>query len=114
LTALNTLENVEAVLLTAQIGGKHAAETFFADNLGGVDQWPCGFAGVHIKVKGNTKLGKLLKAAGLRKSDYYKSFMFNTGGFVAQNMDVNYAGAVAAAEILNANGIEAHAWQRID
>jgi hypothetical protein len=60
---LNTIVN------EAKQAAREAAEKFFQEKLGGVDQYSCGFAWVDIfGIKGNTRLGKAFKAAGIRKS----------------------------------------------
>jgi hypothetical protein len=82
---------------------------FFHDRLGGRDQYACGFAWCNIYgVKGNTKLGKMLKAAGVEKSDYKKCFsIWNPSGLGCQNVDAKEEGArAAAAVVLRAEGVQ--------
>jgi hypothetical protein len=85
------------------------------DKLKGVDQYACGFAWVNIyKVKGNTKLGKMLKAAGVRQ-DYTKAFqIWNPADMGVQNVDTLEAGADAAAKVFQKYGFEAYAGSRLD
>jgi hypothetical protein len=80
-----------------------------------VDQYACGFAWVNIyKVKGNTKLGKMLKAAGVRQ-DYTKAFqIWNPADMGVQNVDTLEAGADAAAKVFQKYGFEAYAGSRLD
>jgi hypothetical protein len=88
---------------------------FFYDKLGGRDQFACGFAWVNIyKVRGNTKMGKMLKAAGVCQ-DYTKAFqIWNPSGLAVQNVDTLEAGAEAAAKIFEKYGFEAYAGSRLD
>ena len=88
---------------------------FFYDRLNGKDQFACGFAWVNIyKIKGNTKLGKMLKAAGVRQ-DYTKAFqIWNPAGLGVQNVDTLEAGARAAADVFTRYGFEAYAGSRLD
>jgi hypothetical protein len=53
----------------AKQAAREAAEKYFQEKLGGRDQFSCGFAWVDIfGIKGNTRLGKAFKAAGIRKA----------------------------------------------
>jgi hypothetical protein len=92
-----------------------ASDEFFRVKLGGVDQYACGFAWINIfKVKGNTKLGRMLKAAGVRQ-DYTKTFqLWNPAGYPVQNIDTLEVGARAAAEVFRKYGFEAYAGSRLD
>ena len=75
----------------------------------------CGFAWVDILgVKGNTKLGKMLKLAGVRQS-YTKSFqLWTPSGMNCQNVDTLEEGARAAANVFKKYGFEAYADSRLD
>ena len=75
----------------------------------------CGFAWTNIyKVKGNTRLGKMLKAAGVRQ-DYTKAFqLWNPSGLPVQNIDCKEEGARAAAEVFRKYGFEAYSGSRLD
>ena len=79
------------------------------------DRDACGFAWTNIyKVKGNTKLGRMLKKAGVRQ-DYTKAFqLWNPAGYPAQNIDTLEAGARAAADVFRKYGFEAYAGSRLD
>jgi hypothetical protein len=76
----------------------------------------CGFAWVDIYgVKGNTKMGKAMKAAGLRKDWTGKAFqIWNPGNHGGQSMDVKEAGAYAAADVFKKYGFTAYAGSRAD
>ena len=116
MSAINlTQEQVNQLVKDAQAAAYKAAMEFFYDKLGGKDQYACGFAWVNIYgVKGNTKLGKMLKQAGVRQ-DYTKAFqIWNPSGMHVQNVDTLEAGASAAAEVFKAAGFEAYAGSRLD
>ncbi len=110
-----TKDQVEEIVAEARAAAYKAAMEFFYDRLGGRDQYACGFAWVNIYgVKGNTKLGKMLKEAGVRQ-DYTKAFqIWNPSGMGVQNVDTLEAGAEAAAEVFKRYGFEAYAGSRLD
>ena len=110
-----TQEQVNAIVAEAKQAAFQAADKFFKERLGGKDQYACGFAWTNIyKVKGNTKLGKMLKAAGVRQ-DYTKAFqLWNPAGYGCQNVDTLEAGAEAAAKVFQKYGFEAYAGSRLD
>ena len=104
-----TKEQVLDIVSEAKFAARLAAENYFQVELGGRDQWPCGFSWVEIYgVKGSTKLGKIFKAIDL------DSLMWNPANIPVQNMDVLYAGARAAAEVLKAYGFNAQVRSRMD
>jgi hypothetical protein len=111
-----TQEQINNIVAEAKHEAAHAARQFFMDKLKGVDQYACGFAWVNIyKVKGNTKLGRMLKAAGVRKNDYDKAFqLWNPAGYPAQNIDTLEHGALAAARVFAKYGFDAYAGSRLD
>ena len=97
-----------------------AADDFFRNQLGGEDRMACGFAWVNIRehngvqIKGNTKIGRMLKAAGVRQ-DYTKAFqIWNPSGLGVQNVDCKEVGAQAAADVLKKYGFTASAGSRLD
>ena len=110
-----TVEKLQSILVEAEKAAKDAATKYFIEVLGGVDQFACGFAWVNIyDIKGNTKLGKMLKVAGIRQ-DYTKAFqIWNPSKFPCQNIDTLEAGARAYAKVLNNYGFTAHAGSRLD
>ena len=107
--------NVEAIVAEAKQAAEQAARKFFQEKLGGVDQYSCGFAWVDIfGIKGNTKLGKAFKEAGVRKS-YTGSFqIWNPADMGVQNIDTLEAGAEAAAKVFEKYGFRAYAGSRLD
>ena len=111
-----TVEQVKNIVAEAKTEARKAADEFFQKQLGGVDQYACGFAWVDIYgIKGNTKLGKIMKAAGIERSDYKKCFsIWNPSEHGAQNIDTKEAGAVAAAKVFEKYGFRAYAGSRLD
>ena len=75
----------------------------------------CGFAWVNIHgIKGNTKLGKRMKAAGYEK-DYSGAYsIWNPSGLGTQCMNTKEVGAEAAARVFKACGFTAYAGSRAD
>ena len=110
-----TVQQVKDIVAEACREAQTAGELFFQTKLGGRDQFACGFAWVNIHgIKGNTKLGKVLKEAGLRQ-DYTKAFsIWNPSGLPVQNIDCKEAGAEAAAKVFQKYGFQAYAGSRLD
>ena len=112
--ALNdyTVEDIQHIIALAKAEAYGAAQTHI-DTYG--EQMYCGFAWVNIwDIKGNTKLGKRMKAAGLVK-DYSGAYsIWNPAGYGGQSMDVKEAGASACARVLEAYGFRAYANSRAD
>jgi hypothetical protein len=110
-----TQEQVNEIVFEAKQAAREAAEKFFKEKLGGVDQYSCGFAWCDIYgVKGNTRLGKALKAAGIRKSYTGSYQIWNPAGLGVQNIDTLEAGAEAAARVFERYGFQAYAGSRLD
>ena len=110
-----TKDQVEEIVAEAKAAAYKAAMEFFYDKLGGKDQFACGFAWVNIYgIKGNTKLGKTLKAAGVDKSYTGAYQIWNPSGMPVQNVDTLEAGAEAAAKVFEKYGFEAYAGSRLD
>ena len=107
-----TVEDIQNILALAKAEAYGAAMTHL-DEYG--EQAYCGFAWVNIHgIKGNTKLGKRMKAAGLDK-DYSGAYsIWNPAGYGGQSMDVKEAGASACARVLEAYGFRAYANSRAD
>ncbi len=110
-----TQEQVNEIVKQAKDAAYKAAMEYFYGKLGGRDQYACGFAWVNIHgVKGNTKLGKMLKEAGVRQ-DYTKAFqIWNPSGMHCQNVNTLEAGAEAAARVFEQYGFVAYAGSRLD
>ncbi len=105
-------EQVNAIVEEAMVQARTAAERALA--LYG-DRDACGFAWTNIYgVTGNTKLGKMLKAAGVRQ-DYTKAFqLWNPAKMGVQSVGILEAGAQAAADVFRKHGFEAYAGSRLD
>ena len=110
-----TVEQLKDIVAEARAEAYKAADKFFHEKLGGRDQYACGFAWVNLYgIKGNTKIGRALKAAGVRQ-DYTKAFqIWNPSGFPCQNVDTLEEGARAAAQVFKRYGFEAYAGSRLD
>jgi hypothetical protein len=108
-----TQEQVNAIVQEAMITAKQAAMTALAQH---GDRDACGFAWTDIYgVKGNTKLGKMLKAAGLRKDWTGKAFqIWNPAQVGVQSVGILEAGADAAAQVFRKYGFTAYAGSRLD
>lgn len=111
-----TQDQINNIVAEARTEARQAADKFFQEKLNGRDQFACGFAWVDIYgIKGNTKLGKMLKAAGVERSDYKKCFsIWNPANFGCQNVDTLEEGARAAAKVFEKYGFRAYAGSRLD
>jgi hypothetical protein len=110
-----TKEQVLAIVAEAESAAHQAANKFFQEKLGGRDQYACGFAWVDIYgIRGNTKLGKVMKAAGIGKSYTGAHQLWNPAKFGCQNVDTLYEGAKAAAKVFEHYGFRAYAGSRLD
>lgn len=111
-----TVEQIRNIVLEAKLEARKAADEFFQTKLNGEDKYSCGFAWVDIYgIKGNTKLGKAMKAAGIERSDYKKCFsIWNPSEHNAQNIDTKEAGAYAAQKVFEKYGFRAYAGSRLD
>jgi len=108
-------DQISAIIEEARQAAMQASAKFFNEQLGGKDRYPCGFAWVDIyDVKSNSKVGKSLINAGMRKSYTRTIQMWNPSKFMCQNVDTLSAGAEAAAEVFNKYGLTAHAGSRLD
>jgi hypothetical protein len=104
---------VDAILDAARRAAEREVTTLY--NKEGGDYGACGFAWVNIYgVKGNSKLGRKLKAAGVTQ-DYTRAFaVWNPGGYGGQNIAIKEAGAEAYANVLKSYGFRAYAGSRMD
>jgi hypothetical protein len=107
-----TVEDIKRINAAAMQHAADAAQSHI-DEYG--EQWYCGFAWVNIwGIKGNTKLGRRMKAAGFIK-DYTGSYsIWNPSGLGTQCMSTKEAGARAAAQVFKAAGFSATAGSRAD
>ena len=99
---------MELALTTA-----HAAATKRIQDYG--EQFYCGFAWVDIRgIKGNTKLGRAMKAAGYEQ-DYTRAYsIWNPSGLHVQCVQTLLVGAKAAAKVFTDAVFKAYAGSRMD
>ena len=111
-----TVEQIKDIVAEAKAEARAAADKYFKEQLGGVDQYACGFGWVEIYgIKGNTKLGKAFKAAGVEKNYNGAFSIWNPSEHGAQNIDVKYEGARAAAKVFEKYGFaRAYPCSRLD
>ena len=81
----------------------------------GGDWSACGFAWVEIYgIKGNTRLGRLLKKVGVEQ-EYIRAFqIWNPSGLAVQSILIKEAGADACAKYLRDKGFKAFSCSRLD
>ena len=116
-----TASDVQAIKQEAIEAAQKAVVEFLADwnaKTGGNEYGEpmyCGFASTKIYgVKGNTKLGKAFKSAGLEK-DYSGAYsIWNPSGHGGQSMDVKEVGAQACADVFRKYGFTAYMDSRAD
>jgi len=110
-----TVDQIKTIVAEARHEAYLAADKFFKEKLGGVDQYSCGFAWTDIYgIKGNTRVGRAMKAAGLRKSYAGSYQIWNPASYACQNIDTLEAGAEAAARVFERYGFKAYAGSRLD
>mgnify|MGYP003628509931 FL=1 len=109
------IDELKLIIAKAKTAANKASREYLDVTLKGEDNYPCGFAWVSILgVKGNTKLGRNMKAAGIEQ-DYTKAFqIWNPGNVNVQNVDVKEAGATAAADVFTSYGFKAYSGSRLD
>ena len=113
-TVLNdyTVEDLLAIKAAAL---QHANDAATASIAARGELGYCGFAWVNLYgIKGNTKLGKRMKAAGYTK-DYTGAYsIWNPCGLGTQCMYTKEQGAAACAQVFTAAGFRAYAGSRAD
>jgi len=110
-----TVEQIKDIVNEATQAAASAADEFenkyFPDGGWGA----CGFAWVDIfGIKGNTKAGRAMKAAGINKSYNGAYQIWNPSKYPTQNVDTLEAGARAAADVFKRYGFTAYAGSRLD
>ena len=110
-----TVEDLKTIVAQARDAAYRAADAFENDNFPNGGWGACGFAWVNIYgIKGNTRIGRRMKQAGIGQ-DWTKAFsIWNPSGYPTQNVDTLEAGARAAAEVFKRYGFEAYAGSRLD
>ena len=106
---------INAIMEKAKAAAQTASLKYLNEELDGKDNYPCGFAWVNIHgIKGNTKLGRAMKAAGYEQ-DYTRAFsIWNPSGLGTQCMSTKEKGAYAAAQVFKDAGFTAYAGSRAD
>jgi len=80
----------------------------------------CGFAWLEIvdfekkPIKGNTKMGRLLKSCGIEQNWDRLFYIWNPAQFPTQSMHVLEAGAEAASNVFNKYGFLTYPASRMD
>ena len=109
-----TANEVAHIVHIAKNAAYEASAEYLANTLKGEDYFPCGFAWAEIYgVRANSRAGKMLAAAGLRKVTGYW-YWHNPGGLRVQNVDCKTAGADAAVRVLRDYGFSAYSVDRLD
>ena len=112
--------DLEAIRSEVETKATAAANKYLTDELGGVDNYPCGFAWVRARLqhKGNTKLGKAERAVfvalGFRDNHQRGMDLWMPGRINAQNVGVHEAAAKAAVEVLTQHGLSVYMDSRLD
>jgi hypothetical protein len=112
-----TQQQVEQIVNDAVMSAAEAARRALAQY---GDRDACGFAWVNVydfkgtKIRANSKLGRALAAAGVRK-DYTGAYcLWNPSRAGVQSVGILEEGARAAAEVFKAAGFTAYAGSRLD
>jgi hypothetical protein len=110
-----TSTQIQNILAEATEAAAQAADEFENKYFPNGGWGACGFAWVDIfGIKGNTKLGRAMKAAGITK-DYKGAYsIWNPSKYPTQNVDTLEAGARAAADVFKRYGFTAYAGSRLD
>jgi hypothetical protein len=113
-----TVNDLKVILAKANQAAVNASEQLYEKY--GTDQiGACGFAWVDIyefegkPIKGNTKIGRALKAAGIEQN-WNRKFSQWCNWYGGQNIDIKEAGARAYARVLEGYGFTAYAGSRLD
>ena len=110
-----TVEQIRNLVDTAKTAAYEAADEhenkYYPEGGWGA----CGFAWVNIwGIKGNTKLGRAMKAAGIEKDYSGAHSIWNPSKYPTQNVSTLEAGAQAAAKVFKDAGFTAYAGSRLD
>jgi len=107
--------SIETIHAEATAAARAAAEKYFTEQLGGRDQYACGFSWVTVQgIRLNTKIGRAMAAVGFQKSWSRGIYLWNPASMPVQNVDCLYAGAAAYAAVLQGYGFDAYAESRLD
>ena len=115
-----TANELRHAILEAKEAAYEAATAFENQHFPNGGWGACGFAWCDlyshngVKLKGNTKMGRLLKQAGIDQNWQRVFSIWNPSGYPTQNVDTLEAGARAAADVFRKYGFEAYAGSRLD
>ena len=111
-----TSTQIQNIIQEATDAAYKAADAFENTHFPNGGWGACGFAWVDIfGIKGNTKLGRAMKAAGVSKAYNGAYQIWNPSKYPTQNVDTLEAGARAAADVLRKHGFDkAYAGSRLD
>ena len=110
-----TVDNLKEIQALAKDAAYKAADVFEQEHFPNGGWGACGFAWMSINgIKGNTKIGRRLKQAGISQSWDKRFQIWNPSGYPTQNVDTLEAGARAAAEVFKRFGFDATAGSRLD
>ena len=115
LAELYTVEDIKRIVEQACDAAHRAASVYEDEHFPNGGWGACGFAWVNIYgIKGNTKIGRRMKLAGIGK-DYTGALqIWNPSKYGTQNVDTLEAGARAAAKVFEHYGFRAYAGSRLD
>jgi len=114
------VEQIKEIIAEAKSAAYEAADSYIKSRYDGRDQGACGFSWVSIykfgdkAIKGNTKIGKTLKEAGIGQNWNRTFEIWNPSGYPCQNIDTLEAGSNAAAKVFQKYGFVAYAGSRLD
>ena len=117
MTTVNTLKQM---IREATEAAYEAADRFENTHFPNGGWGACGFAWTNLyefegkKIKGNTKIGRMLKQAGIDQSWDRTFQVWNPSKYPTQNVDTLEAGARAAADVFKKYGFTAYAGSRLD
>jgi hypothetical protein len=110
-----TVENLREIVALACDAAYKAASVHEDEYYPNGGWGACGFAWMSINyIKGNTKIGRRLKQAGITQSWDKRFQIWNPSGYPTQNVSTLEAGAQAAAEVFKRYGFDASAGSRLD
>ena len=117
---MTTVAQLQAMIREATEAAYEAADRFENTHFPNGGWGACGFAWTNlyehngVRLKGNTKMGRALKQAGITQS-WDKTFqIWNPSKYPTQNVDTLEAGARAAADVFKRYGFTAYAGSRLD
>lgn len=110
-----TAEELNNIIQEATDAGRAAADAAYARN-GNSDWDACGFAWVNLyNIKGNTRLGRALKALGVRQEYGSRAFHFNANScYTGQSISIKEAACDAMCTVFRRYGFTAYVGSRLD